>query len=556
MLTPETILQNRYLVMNLLAQGGMGAVYKAKDQRLGNTVALKETFFNDDNLSNAFEREARLLADLRHSALPVVSDHFKEGDGQFLVMQFIPGDDLAVLLEREKKPFPLRDVLNWADRLLDALDYLHTHEPQIIHRDIKPQNLKLTQRGEIVLLDFGLAKGAAHGMTNVNSNQSIHGYTPIYAPLEQIQGSGTEPRSDLYSLAATLYHLLTGVSPTDALARAEAILDGKPDPLVPLNRLNPQIPAAVNNVLMRAMSMSREQRSPNASQMRLALQEAMPMSAPLINSVPSFASSTVVGGSPTQPNQKSQKPMSPAQSTKVFSTVNSASSQANVPTVVAPSTSRRTVNSNTRSPSTMYQGAQPYVYETEQSKPKQNLYILGALLVLVATIAFVVITHSNPDKTNPPLTQPTSSSGATSNQSNGGAQSEPTRAGASSSEREREPSYTVTPSTTASQPTDSQPKEKPASETAQEPAASETPQTAAPASIQTSGGARTPSMFKQGDGKLPTPDPPAQSPPKQEELRPAQPTPSQPQMAPPPPPPPPPEMEHRPPQPRPGRPPV
>ena len=212
MLTPETILQNRYLILTLLAQGGMGAVYQAKDQRLGNIVALKETFFNDDALSNAFEREARLLADLHHAALPVVSDHFKEGDGQFLVMQFIPGDDLATLLERDKKPFPVQDVLQWADRLLDALDYLHTHEPPIIHRDIKPQNMKLTARGEIVLLDFGLAKGAAHGMTNINSNQSIHGYTPIYAPLEQIQGSGTEARSDLYSLAATLYHLLTGVS--------------------------------------------------------------------------------------------------------------------------------------------------------------------------------------------------------------------------------------------------------------------------------------------------------------------------------------------------------
>src|SRR5262249_9540044 len=146
-----------------------------------------------------------------------------------------------------------------------------------------------------------------------------------------IQGSGTEARSDLYSLAATLYHLLTGVAPTDALARADAILDGKLDPLASPGRLNPQIPAAVSNVLMQAMSMRREQRFPNASQMHLALQEAMPMSVPLNNSVPSFASSTVVGGTPTQPNQKSQKPASPAHSTKVFSTVNSASSQANVP---------------------------------------------------------------------------------------------------------------------------------------------------------------------------------------------------------------------------------
>ena len=144
MLTPETVLQGRYRIVRQLGQGGMGAVYEAVDQRLDTTVALKETLFADERLRKQFEREARLLARLHHPALPRVSDHFSEDDGQFLVMQFIPGDDLSEMMTRKRGPFPANQVLTWADQLLDALDYLHTQDPQIVHRDIKPQNLKLT----------------------------------------------------------------------------------------------------------------------------------------------------------------------------------------------------------------------------------------------------------------------------------------------------------------------------------------------------------------------------------------------------------------------------
>src|ERR687885_2994845 len=148
MIAPNTLLQNRYLVLNQIGEGGMGAVYIATDQRFGSTVALKETLFDDPTLRRAFEREARLLNRLRHPALPRVSDHFTEGDGQFLVMEFIAGEDLSAMLTRQGSPFPVADVLRWADDLLDALDYLHTQEPPVIHRDIKPQNLKLTPRGQ------------------------------------------------------------------------------------------------------------------------------------------------------------------------------------------------------------------------------------------------------------------------------------------------------------------------------------------------------------------------------------------------------------------------
>jgi hypothetical protein len=274
MLTPETILQGRYRIVRQLGQGGMGAVYEAVDQRLDTTVALKETLFADERLRKQFEREARLLARLHHPALPRVSDHFAEGDGEFLVMQFIPGDDLSEKMNRKRGPFPSDQVLTWADQLLDALDYLHTQDPQIIHRDIKPQNLKLTSRGQIILLDFGLAKGQAGEISRGTTAASIFGYTPNYAPLEQIQGLGTDARSDLYALGATLYHLMTGVKPPDALTRAAALVNAQPDPLVRASVANPSVPPGIDQFLAKAMAQNRDQRHSSAAEMRKDLHAA------------------------------------------------------------------------------------------------------------------------------------------------------------------------------------------------------------------------------------------------------------------------------------------
>ena len=250
----------------------MGAVYEAMDERLDAVVALKETLFADERLRKQFEREARLLARMHHPALPRVSDHFSEGDGQFLVMQFIEGDDLAQMMTLKRGHFPVEQVLTWGDQLLDALDYLHTQDPQIIHRDIKPQNLKLTARGQIILLDFGLAKGQSGEMSpTAVTSASIFGYTPNYAPLEQIQGLGTDARSDIYALSATLYHLMTYVKPPSALTRAAALVNGESDPLQPANEINGFVSPAVANVLAKAMSQNREQRFASAVAMRQAL---------------------------------------------------------------------------------------------------------------------------------------------------------------------------------------------------------------------------------------------------------------------------------------------
>ncbi|HJU53305.1 MAG TPA: serine/threonine-protein kinase, partial [Pyrinomonadaceae bacterium] len=276
MLAPNTLLQNRYQVIRSIGHGGMGAVYLARDQRLGHTVALKETFFTEERMRKAFEREARLLAHLRHPALPKVTDHFDEDGGQFIVMEFISGDDLEMLLAQRGEPFPIEQVLAWGDELLKALDYLHKQEPPILHRDIKPANLKQTPQGEVILLDFGLAKGTAGQTSSVMTSRSVFGFTPNFAPLEQIQGTGTGPRSDLYSLAATLYYLATGAIPPDALTRITEVANGQPDPLRPAAEINPQIPHAVSELLLRTMAHNREQRPASAAEMRRLLREAMP----------------------------------------------------------------------------------------------------------------------------------------------------------------------------------------------------------------------------------------------------------------------------------------
>src|ERR687883_841089 len=123
MIAPGTLLQNRYRVVKQVGQGGMGAVYVATDERFRSTVAVKQTFFDDPQLRRAFEREAQLLNHLRHAALPKVSDHFVEGDGQFLVMEFIEGSDLSELLEQRDGPLAWAEVAPWADELLSALEY-------------------------------------------------------------------------------------------------------------------------------------------------------------------------------------------------------------------------------------------------------------------------------------------------------------------------------------------------------------------------------------------------------------------------------------------------
>ena len=276
MLSSNAILQKRYRIVRELGHGGMGTVYEAIDERVNCVVAVKETVLGQRGAAReAFQREAALLANLRHPALPKVTDYFSENDCDFLVMEFIPGYDLAELLDLRGSPFPQSQVLRWAYELLNVLEYLHGQEPPILHRDIKPSNLKLTKTGEIFLLDFGLAKGSFGQMPTLVTSESVRGYTPVYAPLEQILSSGTDVRSDIYSVGATLYHILSGVAPIDAPRRFQQMEEGKPDPLRPIQEFNPQAAPNITAVIHQAMAMSQKQRHLSALAMRKALRDAV-----------------------------------------------------------------------------------------------------------------------------------------------------------------------------------------------------------------------------------------------------------------------------------------
>lgn len=278
-LASGTVLQSRYRITRQLGEGGMGAVYEAVDQRLNSLVAIKaiKESVDSDEGRRAFEREASLLANLRHASLPKVIDYFADDNGQFLVMEYIRGTDLAELLEVRGHAFPPEQVIRWGEIILGVLEYLHKRNPPILHRDIKPSNLKLDEDGELFLLDFGLAKGATGQMrTSFFVDKSYVGFTPVYSPLEQIHRTGTDARSDIYSVGATLYHLITGVIPLAAPTRYEAIEDGKADPLRAANEVNPEITKEVSDVLKRAMAISRKDRFASAVEMREALDRAKP----------------------------------------------------------------------------------------------------------------------------------------------------------------------------------------------------------------------------------------------------------------------------------------
>jgi serine/threonine protein kinase len=288
-----TILQSRYRILRKLGQGGMGAVYEAFDLHVSAVVALKETS-NSENISlNAFRKEARLLANLHHESLPLVMDCFYENGGWFFVMEFVEGDDIEKSLEERKNPFPVGDVLTWADQILDALEYLH--ENGIIHLDIKPSNLKLTNRRKIKLLDFGISKGAIGEITTLQNSYGVYGATRRYAPLEQLLlvypdsrhileinfadriesfCKMIDRRTDLFALATTVYQLLTRRCPETADLRAMSVWSGKGDNLKPISAFRPQIPRELEAVLQRALALEKKDRFASAAEMRRHLARA------------------------------------------------------------------------------------------------------------------------------------------------------------------------------------------------------------------------------------------------------------------------------------------
>jgi serine/threonine-protein kinase len=279
-LTPDTILWSRYRILDLVGQGGMGAIYKAEDLRLeGRLCAIKEVIIDpgaakeyQEQMQAAFHREASVLARLDHPNLPKVSDFFFFNGRDYLVMDFVPGQDLREIIEnvRHKSTFiPEKQVLTWAEQLIEALEYLHHQDPPVLHRDIKPSNIKLTPNGTIKLVDFGLVK-----LLVPDDNRTVtvlQGRATIqYAPLEQIGGDTgyTDGRSDVYSLGATLYHLLTNEPPPDAKTR---YVRAKRQPSLSLSTINPAISSQTEQAILHALGLHPEDRPDNTQQFRREL---------------------------------------------------------------------------------------------------------------------------------------------------------------------------------------------------------------------------------------------------------------------------------------------
>lgn len=247
-----TLLNKRYRILRQLGQGGMGAVYLALDETLELKVAVKENLNLNPESERQFRREATLLAKMRHPNLPRVSDHFILEGRQYLIMDFIAGEDLSQRMVH--KPPSVAEVISWAEAICDALQYLHRQSPPIIHRDIKPANLKLQSDGTIMLVDFGIAKVFDQGQTTTGAR----GLTPGFSPPEQYGGQRTDARSDQYSLAATLYTLLTGQRPADAIERMMKKVE-----LKPVRSINPAVPDFVDLAIQRALSLEQDTRFPD-----------------------------------------------------------------------------------------------------------------------------------------------------------------------------------------------------------------------------------------------------------------------------------------------------
>ena len=260
-LQPGDILRDRYQIVGLIGAGGMGAVYLANDNRLeGRQCAVKETLplpaLKPEATQAArkqFYQEASTLARLDHPGLPKVNDFFAIDERDYLVMDFVAGRNLLEIVTEGHRDARFLDetvVLGWVDQLCDTLTYLHTRQPPVLHRDVKPANIKLTPEGRVKLVDFGLVKPLDPNDPSTLTGLQGAGSLP-YAPLEQyVDHLGhTDARTDLYALGATLYHLLTGNTPASAQERFLT-----PESLPPVQHINPNVSPNLAEAVALAMA--------------------------------------------------------------------------------------------------------------------------------------------------------------------------------------------------------------------------------------------------------------------------------------------------------------
>ncbi|HWQ15146.1 MAG TPA: serine/threonine-protein kinase [Roseiflexaceae bacterium] len=263
-LPQQLVLAGRYVIEQKLGQGGMGAVYRARDLRLATAQwAIKEMSqsaitspLERQQARDAFRQEAELLAMLSHPNLPRVVDHFEQDGKAYLVMEFVPGESLLDLAQREGLPLPLPRVLEWARQICEVLEYLHAQSPPVIFRDLKPANVMITPRGQVKLIDFGIARLFKPGKARDTQAFGTMGYS---AP-EQYGRGQTDARSDVYALGVLLHQLLTGYDPT-----------ATPFRLPPAAQLNPSLPAYLSEALARATESDPERRFPDVRSFHMAL---------------------------------------------------------------------------------------------------------------------------------------------------------------------------------------------------------------------------------------------------------------------------------------------
>jgi len=262
-LSKGTVLQQRYRIVQEVGRGGFGAVYRAWHLALNRAVAVKENLDTSPEAGRQFEREAQLLGSLRHPNLPVVIDHFVlPGQGQYLVMDFVEGKSLEALLGEHGGPLPEAKLLPWIEQVCSALTYLHTRQPSIIHRDIKPGNIIIAD-DRAMLVDFGISKIYDPNRATTVGAKAV---TPGLSPLEQYGRGKTDARSDLYALGATMYTLLTGQTPPEA-----PDLASRADVLTPLRTLNPAVSERTAAAVMGAMALHADDRPASVSEFARAL---------------------------------------------------------------------------------------------------------------------------------------------------------------------------------------------------------------------------------------------------------------------------------------------
>jgi serine/threonine-protein kinase len=259
-------LMNRYRLESELGRGGFGAVYKAWDENVSRPCAIKENLEVSAEAQRQFAREASVLANLSHPNLPRVTDHFTiTGQGQYLVMDFVEGEDLATILDHQQT-ISVPTAMAWVLQVAEALDYLHDQTPPVLHRDIKPANIRITPRGKAMLVDFGLVKLFE---ASARTTMGARAVTPGYAPPEQYGRGQTDARSDIYALAATLFHMVTGVQPEESVQRISGTSQQS------ANQINPNVSPALAAVISKGMALDPSQRFQTAREFCQALQGVM-----------------------------------------------------------------------------------------------------------------------------------------------------------------------------------------------------------------------------------------------------------------------------------------